>query len=76
MAKYKSLSKKLKLGKQNRRTKWAPFWLIPKTFGKGKRIHPARITRLKRSWRRTKIKKKVKKHEFKKTKSGRKKKKY
>ena len=56
MARYKQLSKKKHLSKAHERTKWAPFWLVFKIFGKGKRVHPARITRLKRSWRRTKLK--------------------
>lgn len=56
MARYKGLSKKLKLGKQRKRTKWAPFWLVFKVYGEGKKIHPARLTRIKRSWRRTKLK--------------------
>lgn len=56
MARYKSLSKKLKLGKQNRRTKWAPFWTVLKARGKGKKVHPSQLTRIKRNWRRTKLK--------------------
>lgn len=55
MARYKTLSKKLHLSKHGRRTKWAPFWTIFKVYGKGKRIHPSKITRIKRSWRRTKL---------------------
>ena len=56
MARFKHISRKLRLGKAGRRTKWAPFWIIPKKFGTGKKVHPVRITRVKRSWRRTKIK--------------------
>lgn len=56
MKKSQSISKKRHLAKAGRRTNWAPFWLIPKIFGQGKRVHPARITRLRRSWRRTKLK--------------------
>ncbi len=56
MAHYKSLSKKIKLAKAGRQTRWAPFWTILKKFGTGKKLHPARLTRIKRSWRRTKIK--------------------
>jgi len=63
MAKYKTLTKKLRLGKQQKRTRWAPFWLIPRIFGKGKKIHPAEITRVKRHWRRTKIKREIKTQE-------------
>jgi len=56
MSSNKYLPKKKKLAKQNRRTRWAPFWLIPKIFGLGRRVHPIRITAIKRHWRRTKIK--------------------
>jgi len=56
MARVKPTSKKIKLAKQGRRTKWAPFWLVFKVYGKGKKIHPSRLTRMKRSWRRTKLK--------------------
>jgi len=48
--------KKLKLGKANNQTKWAPAWVVLKKFGKGKKIHPAEVTNVKRSWRRTKLK--------------------
>ncbi len=61
MARYKSLSKKLKLGKHNRRTKWAPFWTVLKAKGKGKRVHPSQLTRIKRHWKRTKLKVKPRK---------------
>jgi len=56
MAKFKHLARKIRLGKANRQTRWAPFWVIPKVFGIGKRRHPASITRKKRHWRRTKTK--------------------
>lgn len=56
MARYKTLAKKTHLAKQRRRTRWAPFWVIFKALGRGKRIHPSRLTRIKRSWRRTKLK--------------------
>lgn len=55
MRKSRLISKKRHLAKHARRAKWAPFWLIPKVFGTGKRVHPARITRIRRSWRRTKL---------------------
>ncbi len=48
--------KKTRLAKKNRQTRWAPFWLIPKIFGTGRKVHPSRITSVKRSWRRTKLK--------------------
>ncbi|MBI5148187.1 hypothetical protein HZA33_00740 [Candidatus Pacearchaeota archaeon] len=56
MAKVKPTSKKIRLTKLGRRTKWAPFWLVFKVYGKGKKVHPSRLTRVKRSWRRTKLK--------------------
>jgi len=52
----KKYQKKVKLSKHARRTKWAPFWIILKKFGVGKRIHASRATRLRRSWRQTKLK--------------------
>lgn len=48
--------KKTKLSKANRRTRWAPFWVVLKKYGQGKRIHPSAFTRHRRSWRRTKLK--------------------
>jgi len=56
MARYKSLSKKLKLGKHGTHTQWAPFWTTLKKYGKGKKIHPSRVTAVKRNWKRTKLK--------------------
>lgn len=56
MAKYKHPSRKKKLAKLQKKTKWAPFWTIPKIYGKGKRVHPSRHTAVKRSWRRIKTK--------------------
>jgi len=47
--------RKAKLAKQGRRTKWAPVWTILRRFGKGKRIHPSAVTRIKRNWRRRKL---------------------
>jgi len=52
----KSEKKKIKLSKANRRTKWAPVWVVLKKFGIGKKIHPSSITRQRRNWRRTKLK--------------------
>jgi len=54
MARYKHPSRKQRLVKIGTHTRWAPFWTIPKRFGKGKRIHPSRNTAIKRHWRRTK----------------------
>jgi ribosomal protein L39E len=56
MAKYKSSAKKKRLAKKNKQTKWAPFWTVPKVYGKGRRVHPGRHTTRKRSWRRGKTK--------------------
>jgi len=53
MTKYKSKGKKIRLAKRGRRTKWAPFWIIPKINGKPKKIHPSRYTKIKRNWRRS-----------------------
>ncbi len=48
--------KKVKLAVHTRRTKWAPFWVVIKKFGAGKRVHPSSITAVRRHWRRTKLK--------------------
>lgn len=48
--------KKSRLAKAARRSRWAPFWSVPKKYGKTRRVHPGRHTTVKRSWRRTKIK--------------------
>jgi ribosomal protein L39E len=51
-----SYHKKIVLGVQTRRTKWAPVWAVVRRFGKGKRIHPSQMTAVRRNWRRTKLK--------------------
>jgi len=56
MARYKHPSRKKRLAKFRKQTRWAPFWTVPKIYGKTRRIHPGRHTKLKRSWRRTKTK--------------------
>ena len=56
MARYKHLARKKRLIKKGRRTRWAPFWTVPKKYGAGRRVHPGRHTKVKRSWRRTKLK--------------------
>ena len=56
MARYKTTGKKLRLARLGRQTRWAPFWIIPKTFGKNRRVHPSRKTHVKRNWRRIKTK--------------------
>ena len=48
--------KKIKLGTAGKRTKWAPFWVVLKKYGKGKRVHPSAMTKQRRSWRYTKLK--------------------
>lgn len=48
--------KKIKLGVHGRRTKWAPVWAVIRKFGQGKRKHPSEMTRIRRNWRRTKLK--------------------
>jgi ribosomal protein L39E len=52
----KKYQKKIKLSKQNKRTRWAPVWAVLRKFGAGKRVHPSAITSVKRNWRRTKLK--------------------
>ncbi len=56
MTKYLHNAKKRRLLKKGKQTKWAPFWVVPKIFGLGRRVHPSRITKVKRHWRRRKIK--------------------
>jgi ribosomal protein L39E len=56
MARVKSIGKKKRLAKAGKQTKWAPFWTVPKIYGKTRRVHPGRHTHVKRSWRRTKTK--------------------
>lgn len=56
MARYKHLSRKLRLAKLADRTRWAPFWTVFKKYGMGRRVHPGRHTAVKRHWRRTKTK--------------------
>ena len=50
--------KKVKLGVANRRTRWAPFWVVIKKYGMGKAkgIHPSRVTKQRRHWRTIKLK--------------------
>lgn len=56
MGKFANLAKKLRLAKRMKQTKWAPFWTVPKIYGKGKKVHPGRHTTVKRTWKRTRIK--------------------
>ena len=55
MGSNKTSGKKKRLIKAKKTTKWAPFWAIPKVFGVGRKIHPSRITKKKRNWKRNKI---------------------
>jgi len=64
----KIYQKKIKLMKQNKRTKWAPFWAVLRKYGMGKRVHPSRITKRRRNWRQTKLK--IKPRRIKKTHLG------
>ncbi len=56
MSRFKPLAKKLRLAKKGRQTRWAPFWTVMKIYGKGRRVHPGRHTKVKRHWRRGKTK--------------------
>jgi ribosomal protein L39E len=56
MTRFIHLAKKLRLAKRAGQTRWAPFWTVPKKYGKGRRVHPGRHTTIKRSWRRVKTK--------------------
>ncbi len=56
MARSIHLSRKLRLAKVGKQTRWAPFWAVPKKYGKGRRVHPGRLTVIKRNWRRIKTK--------------------
>jgi ribosomal protein L39E len=52
----KHYQKKVQLAKHGRRTKWAPFWVVVKKYGQGKRVHPSATTRLRRNWNQIKLK--------------------
>ena len=52
----RAYQKKIKLSKQNRRTKWAPVWVVLKKLGTGKKAHPSSVTHIKRHWKRTRLK--------------------
>jgi len=51
----KNPEKKARLAVKARQTKWAPVWIVLKKYGTGIRVHPSRMTRYRRSWRRTKL---------------------
>ena len=56
MARYNAPAKKARLAKKGEQTKWAPFWTVPKKYGKGRKVHPGRHTEVKRHWKRGKTK--------------------
>ncbi len=56
MARFIHTSRKKRLAKLGKQSKWAPFWTVPKIYGAGRRVHPGRHTAVKRNWRRTKTK--------------------
>jgi len=55
-SKRKRYQKKIKLSKMNKRTRWAPVWVVLKKLGQGKRRHPSSVTYVRRHWKRTKLK--------------------
>ena len=56
MSRFIHLSRKLRLNKKSKQTRWAPFWTVPKIYGKSRRVHPGRHTSIKRNWKRLKTK--------------------
>ncbi len=56
MARFIHLSRKIRLAKNKRQSRWAPFWTVPKIYGKTRRVHPGRHTAVKRNWRSGKTK--------------------
>ena len=56
MARFIHISRKKRLIKKGRQTRWTPFWIVPKINGAGKKIHPGRYTKVKRNWRRSRTK--------------------
>jgi ribosomal protein L39E len=56
MSSIKNLRIKIKLSKYSKRSKWAPYWAVIKKYGIGRKVHPSRITEIKRNWRRNKTK--------------------
>jgi ribosomal protein L39E len=56
MATNKHPSRKKRLIKLSKQTRWAPFWTVFKIYGKGRRVHPSRHTAVKRHWKRTNTK--------------------
>ena len=56
MARFIHKSRKRRLAKLGKQSKWAPFWTVPKIYGVGRKIHPGRHTAVKRNWKRTRTK--------------------
>jgi len=56
MSPIKNSHKKSRLATAGRRTKWAPVWAVLKKYGVGKKVHPSHMTRIRRTWKRTKLK--------------------
>jgi len=56
MARYIHPSRKKRLAKLRSLARWAPYWTVPKIYGKSRKGHPGRHTKVKRSWRRVKSK--------------------
>jgi len=58
MGSIKTSGKKKRLVTARKQTRWAPFWIIPKIFGlnRARKVHPSRLTKIKRNWRRSKLK--------------------
>ncbi|MBN2368299.1 hypothetical protein JXC34_04730 [Candidatus Woesearchaeota archaeon] len=52
MTRFKHPAVKKRLSKKSGQTRWAPFWTVPKIYGKNRRVHPGRHTAVKRQWRR------------------------
>ncbi|MEK6940991.1 MAG: hypothetical protein AABW49_03775 [Nanoarchaeota archaeon] len=50
----KYFGKKKRMAKRRSQTKWAPFWTVPKIYGRGRKVHPGRHTAIKRNWKRKK----------------------
>jgi len=55
MSSRKPSGRKNRLISAGRQTRWAPFWIIPKVFGVGRRVHPSALTKKKRRWRKSSI---------------------
>lgn len=58
MGSRKGSGKKKRLASKRKQIRWAPFWVVPKKVGmkRAKKVHPGRFTKIKRNWRRKKIK--------------------